>query len=200
MAKETINNLIPHILKTNKRAQRGVNASTLIHYSPSQDPPKRTSASVTSKSSTSATDSLPAKVKVSVIPSDTYDACKPSSTPINPAPKLQLQTCFSPPTRRRCPKRRFRPKETLCLRSTLYPSLKHQYYRTPPDAAIYTPDVLVFRSSSHAELPKSSWYYTDVISVAAPRQPDTVMGAETRLVYDADQDREAMFLKARLIF
>jgi uncharacterized protein (TIGR02452 family) len=91
-------------------------------------------------------------------------------------------------------------EESLCVRSTLYPSLKDEYYRIPTHAAIYTPNVLVFRSTSHADLPKSEWFYTDIISVAAIKFPETVMGKEGKRVYDVESDKEDMVKKVRLIF
>jgi hypothetical protein len=72
LAKDTINNVIPHILTTNKRAQDGVDSSELIHYSSSLDPPKRISADSAASAEDSELD-VP-KVKVSVIKSDTFDA------------------------------------------------------------------------------------------------------------------------------
>ena len=91
-------------------------------------------------------------------------------------------------------------EESLCVRSTLYASLKDEFYRIPVHAAIYTPDVLVFRSASHSDLPKAEWYYTDVISVAAVKHPELVKNAAGKWVYDVEQDKEDMVMKIRLIF
>ncbi|KAI0397747.1 hypothetical protein F5Y17DRAFT_413352 [Xylariaceae sp. FL0594] len=41
-------------------------------------------------------------------------------------------------------------EETLCMRTTLLPALRDEFYRLPELGVVYTPDVLVFRrSSSH---------------------------------------------------
>jgi uncharacterized protein (TIGR02452 family) len=91
-------------------------------------------------------------------------------------------------------------EESLCVRSTLYPSLKDEFYRIPTHAAIYTPDVLIFRSASQADLPKSQHFFTDVISVAAIKSPELVKGPQGKWVYDVEQDKEDMVMKIRLIF
>jgi uncharacterized protein (TIGR02452 family) len=94
-------------------------------------------------------------------------------------------------------------EETLCMRSTLYPSLSLSYYRLPEDSLIYTPSVLVFRSASNTDLPKSSYYYTDIISCAALRSPDIVKIAsgerEGQWTYEDGKDKETMVLKVRHI-
>ncbi|KAI1432897.1 hypothetical protein GGR50DRAFT_553098 [Xylaria sp. CBS 124048] len=48
-------------------------------------------------------------------------------------------------------------EESLCMRTTLLPGLRDEYYRLPELAVVYTPDVLVFRpSSSYSSSPSSS--------------------------------------------
>lgn len=96
-------------------------------------------------------------------------------------------------------------EETLCTRSTLYPSLLPTYYRIPELSAIYSPDILVFSSSSLTFLPKKDWFFTDVISVAALKQPETKLSEDVgdgkrRVVYEYERDREVMVEKIRLIF
>jgi uncharacterized protein (TIGR02452 family) len=94
-------------------------------------------------------------------------------------------------------------EETLCMRSTLYPSLSLSYYRLPEDSLIYTPSVLVFRSASNTDLPKSQYYYTDIISCAALKNPDIVEiksgERQGQWEYENGRDKEMMVLKARHI-
>ncbi|KAM7196268.1 tigr02452 family [Naviculisporaceae sp. PSN 640] len=40
-------------------------------------------------------------------------------------------------------------EESLCRRTTLYPSLRDEFYRLPEVGGVYTPDVLVFNSGLH---------------------------------------------------
>jgi uncharacterized protein (TIGR02452 family) len=202
LARDTLNNVIPHILKSNKRAQDGVNASELIRYSPFLDSQKATSAPEPSSTPASTDEPpVPPKVKVTVIQSDTYDAVQTLIQSTKPGTKiaaLNMASALHPGGG--VLNGALAQEESLCVRSTLYPSLKDNFYRIPSTAAIYTPDVLVFRSASHADLPKAEWFYTDIISVAAPKHPDTVMGPDEKLVYEVEQDKETMVLKVRLIF
>lgn len=198
-ARDILNTVVPHILKTNKRAQDGVNESELIHYLPSLHLPKPPSSPSLS-ASTEASLPAPPKPKVTVVQSDTYEAVRTllTKTPNTRIAALNMASALKPGGG--VLNGALAQEESLCVRSTLYPSLKDNFYRIPPTAAIYTPDVLVFRSSSHADLPKSEWFYTDIISVAAPKHPDTVVGLDGKLVYEVEKDREEMVLKVRLIF
>jgi uncharacterized protein (TIGR02452 family) len=97
-------------------------------------------------------------------------------------------------------------EETLCMRSTLYPALNTSWYRLPEDALIYTPSVLVFRDNLNSDLPKSQYYYTDIISCAALKNPDVIKVRiknadgdvlEERWEYEDSRDKETMVLKVR---
>jgi hypothetical protein len=66
-------------------------------------------------------------------------------------------------------------EESLCTRSTLFASLRDDFYRLPDDGAVYSPDVLVFRDTAQRDLPKQDWFFVDVISCAALRFPDIVV-------------------------
>jgi len=65
-------------------------------------------------------------------------------------------------------------EESLCIRTTLYPSLKEEWYRLPEVGAIWTPDVCVFRDKDGKDLNKADRWFVDVISAAALRFPDVV--------------------------
>ncbi|KAI0467661.1 hypothetical protein F4859DRAFT_493211 [Xylaria cf. heliscus] len=45
------------------------------------------------------------------------------------------------------------PEASLCLRTTLLPALRDEFYRLPELGVVYTPDVLVFRSPSSSSSP-----------------------------------------------
>lgn len=85
-------------------------------------------------------------------------------------------------------------EESLCVRTTLYWSLREDYYRLPPLGCVYTPDVLVFRDEENRDLAKRDRFYVDVISCAALRFPETEGGR-----YENVADREQMWEKMRLV-
>ncbi|KAF3484209.1 TIGR02452 family protein [Arthroderma uncinatum] len=65
-------------------------------------------------------------------------------------------------------------EEFLCLRTTLYPSLKESFYRLPEVGGVWTPDVLIFRSgdSPGTDLEKGERRHVGVLSAAMLRFPD----------------------------
>lgn len=212
LAKETINTFVPKLLKHNPRAQTGVNNSQLIHHAPKKlqttSPPNTLSnESDTSLLQTFRVDSpihsrLP---RIRILKSDTFAAVA-SITTRSPSARvcaLNMASALNPGGG--VLHGAMAQEEALCMRSTLYASLKEEYYRVPDDAAIYSPDVLAFRGEDLVELPKAEWFFTDVISCAALRQPDLVEvktegAGKGMMVYAEEQDREMMIVKIRLIF
>lgn len=222
MAKETINTTIPHILKSNAKAQAGVDKTELVHYSASHGKQKRGSVvsipEVTApkpdsagegESSTAPAEpastpvpAAPKKLVVRVVKADTFDAAKkvikekPSHSKgrvavLNMASALQpgggvLNGSIA-------------QEEALCLRSTLYHTLNPSFYRIPEDAAIYSPDVLVFRKADLKDLPKADWFHVDVISCAAVKNPELKKTPEGKFVYEEEKTKEKMTMKIRLI-
>jgi uncharacterized protein (TIGR02452 family) len=65
-------------------------------------------------------------------------------------------------------------EEHLCMRSTLLPSLREDFYRLPEVGGIWTPQVLIFRdgTSEAADLNPKKRFWVDVISSAPLRFPD----------------------------
>jgi uncharacterized protein (TIGR02452 family) len=93
-------------------------------------------------------------------------------------------------------------EEFLCARTTLLPSLKETYYRLPELGGIYTPDVLVFRSSlplgnSAGGLPACERWFVDVVSAGMLRFPELEGGEEERRL--GKKDREAVEGKIRAV-
>ncbi|KAK3386174.1 hypothetical protein B0H63DRAFT_474304 [Podospora didyma] len=106
-------------------------------------------------------------------------------------------------------------EESLCRRTTLYPSLREEFYRLPEVGGIYTPDVLVFQlndddddDSLEGKIDKKAdWFFVDVLTAAMLRFPDvdvteeekSLEGGEkkrfTRRRYAAEADREMVVRK-----
>ncbi|RMZ75070.1 hypothetical protein DV738_g5670, partial [Chaetothyriales sp. CBS 135597] len=96
-------------------------------------------------------------------------------------------------------------EEALCYRSSLFFTLKTNFYPIPSKAAIYSPQVLVFRESMKdghdlmdlrepSKLPVIS-----VISVAAICRPELLTAPDGRRVYRVAKDKELMMEKMRVI-
>ena len=243
LAKKTINDFIPRLLKSDARARKGVEGSKLIHYAPvkvskeastsarktddarggsqthagvsqsslhnffSTIPQKRKAeetqpeAEPTAAESDTCLDMLdPTIPRIRVIKSDTFDAAEASfkAHPKSSIAVLNMASALQPGGG--VLRGALAQEEALCIRSTLYPSLNPTFYRMPLLSAIYTPDVLVFRGSDLVDLPKSEWFYTGVISCAALKGPDVEKGETGKTVYSAENDREVMREKIRLIF
>ncbi|PVH80360.1 hypothetical protein DL98DRAFT_459721 [Cadophora sp. DSE1049] len=190
LAKKTINDFIPRLLKSDTRARKGVERSELIHYAPS---------------STSTPDAClgvpdPTSPTIRIIKSDTFDAAEATikAHPRSSVAVLNMASSLQPGGG--VLRGALAQEEALCIRSTLYPSLNPDFYRMPILSAVYTPDVLVFRGSDLVDLPKSEWFYTAVISCAALKGPEVEKGENGKIVYSEERDREVMTEKIRLIF
>jgi uncharacterized protein (TIGR02452 family) len=211
LAKETINTTIPALLKSHPFALAGIKNTELIRYSPisrafaAQSSPTASSSAPADPATSSNPAPLPQVPRIRIIKSDTLDAVhsilQSSNNPKIKVCALNMASSLRPGGG--VLSGAVAQEETLCMRSTLYPSLSLSYYRLPEDSLIYTPSVLVFRSSSNTDLPKSSYYYTDIISCAALRNPDIVKVAsgerEGQWIYEDGKDKETMVLKVRHI-
>ncbi|OBT92194.1 hypothetical protein VE01_10007 [Pseudogymnoascus verrucosus] len=196
--KETIHVVIPKILKASPRAQSAITRSKMILYTPGFEPSKKVQPSESSPSNTDT----PAPPRITVIQSDTFDAAiaLTSSKPGARVGVLNMASSYQPGGG--VLKGSIAQEESLCSRSTLYPSLRDSFYRLPTLSAIHSPDIVVFRNSElngTAILPKAEWTFVDVISCAALKGPDVEVDAQGRKIYAREKDRETMTLKVRLI-
>ncbi|CAK5270250.1 unnamed protein product [Mycena citricolor] len=190
LARKTKNQHIPVVLKASARARAGISSSKLLRdlkASPSDSPGA----------------ALPL---ISVIEADTLQAAFPLATDGNG--KVAILSMAS----------ELRPgggflsgansqEESLCMRTTLYPALRDDFYRLPDVGCIYTQDICVFRgtyppggesTAPGAEVnPPSQWWFVDVISCAAVRGPDV---DDNGLSYAVDQQRDLMREKVKCIF
>jgi uncharacterized protein (TIGR02452 family) len=245
-AKDTVNNYIPHVLKSDDKARHGIKKTELMSYSASSVAPKLAAKQATGEASNLASKSFEPPVKDSAPPvavggaptelpsfEDTADhagSSKPTGEPAQPEQQpptirvIQSDTYDAVEAIIKSPGFRGRAavlnmasalhpgggflngaiaqEESLCLRSTLYAALDDSFYRLPEDAAIYSPDILVFRSADNQDMPKADWFYTDVISCAALKNPETMLEnrkGTQKVVYEWQEDYEKMLMKVRLI-
>lgn len=184
-AKQTINKDIPALLQAYPRAKRGIDASELI-----VDPPVPTTDAgpSTPKSTTPQSQLSKSSPKLTLKIADTLDAAANLITSnkhrkvciLNMASALRPGGGFLNGATSQ--------EESLCMRSTLYPALREEFYRLPEVGGIFTPDVLVFRSVDGVDLTKSEHFFVDVISAAMLRDPD-VEEVDGEKVYADAKDR-----------
>jgi len=94
-------------------------------------------------------------------------------------------------------------EESLCVTTTLLPSLKEEWYRLPDVGGIFSPDVCVFRlpgngDEAERELGKTQRFHVGVVSAAMLRFPDIVEGSQGML-YANERDREMVGRKMRAV-
>ncbi|GKT96437.1 TIGR02452 family protein [Colletotrichum tofieldiae] len=92
-------------------------------------------------------------------------------------------------------------EESLCMRTTLLPSLKDEYYRLPELGAVYTPDVLVFRDEDSSEVQeKKDRWFVDCISAAMLRNPETDRDETSGFSYYVhEKDRQLILEKMKVV-
>ncbi|KAF3934947.1 hypothetical protein ABW19_dt0208433 [Dactylella cylindrospora] len=198
LAKETINTTIPHILAHNTRAKAGVDGAA--KYLPAQIP---------ALSKTSGT-YIP---KISVINSDTFDGAlsvitnilstKPNEYASGKVRVGVLNMASNTNPGGGVLNGAQAQEETLCRRSTLYPSLLGtNFHPLNSGSIIFTPDVLVFMNQRYEMLKDAERYYVDVISAAAPKRPDLKTAAVDgvrKQRYENQQDYEDLTLTIKNI-
>ncbi|KAB5566701.1 hypothetical protein GE09DRAFT_1273550 [Coniochaeta sp. 2T2.1] len=218
-AKDVIIREIPAILKANPRARRGVEAAELI-----VDPaplPTTPSAPPLSKTQSQETSSHPTKHNAA--PTSPPTVILRTTSTLEAAHRLLTTQDASPSHHRHRPPKvailnmasPLRPgggvlsgaasqEEWLCARTTLYASLREEFYRLPEVGGIFTPDMFVFRhwGDSATELPKAERFYVDVVSAGMLRFPDLEETKEEdgeEKVYAEQKDREMVVRKIRAV-
>lgn len=181
LARETVNKTIPSLLSGDALARAGVARSVLLRDLPPL--PK----------------SGPSGLSIHVYHEDTLSAVQRIRSSGEDPGRIAILNMASP----------LRPggglmtgansqEEYLCLRSTLYPALKDEFYRIPETGLIYTRDVLVFRDSEAKDLPKVDRYHVDVVTSAMLRLPD-VVETSTGTTWAEERDKEMVLVKMRVL-
>ncbi|KAJ9618937.1 hypothetical protein H2203_008753 [Taxawa tesnikishii (nom. ined.)] len=212
-AKDTVNKVIPELLRSSVRARNGMQRTALM-----VDPP-----ATSSKVATPTAETLP-KMRISLANTDTLTAARRLTTAsrraslVAGAPKPQgkpyANVCILNMASPLRPGGGFlegatSQEEFLCMRTTLYASLWEDFYRLPEVGGIVTPDVMVFRDSSPEaeELPKRERFFVDVVSAGMLRFPETKQraggeegeGACSCGASYCDKDRELVTRKMRAV-
>ncbi|KAK4215454.1 hypothetical protein QBC37DRAFT_418979 [Rhypophila decipiens] len=158
LSRSVINKTIPAILRSDARARRGVETAELIVDPPAPDRPRKIESGFPAGPADPQT-------KISLTECDTLVAARNLAESTfgtanfpnrggkvkgNQHHRIAILNMASP----------LRPgggvlsgatsqEESICRRTTLYPSLKEEFYRLPEVGGVYTPDALVFYSGAH---------------------------------------------------
>jgi uncharacterized protein (TIGR02452 family) len=89
---------------------------------------------------------------------------------------------------------------SLCMSTTLLPSLSDEFYPLPEIGAVYTPDALVFRDEDAEDLEKKNRWFVDCVSGGTLRFPSITVDETTgRGSYANDKDRDLVLEKMRAV-
>lgn len=204
-AKATLNQTIPQLLSAHPRAQRGIEAAELI-VNPS---PGDRKAEI--KKSNGQAESDPPGPRLCLQVADTLTAARsllardtPSGVTLdlgNKNARVAILNMASPLS----PGGGFlngagSQEESLCMRTTLLPSLKDEHYRLPEVGAIFTPDVLVFRDEEAEDvLEKKDRFFVNCITAAMLRGPEIDVNELGRGSYTHEKDRELVLQKMKMV-
>lgn len=208
-AKATLNQTIPQLLSAHPRARRGIDAAELIVNPPPGDCKAELKKSI-GRDNDAQSD--PPGPRLSLQVADTLTAAhsllaRDTSSGVTldlsnkKAARVAILNMASPLS----PGGGFlngagSQEESLCMRTTLLPSLKDEHYRLPEVGAIFTPDVLVFRDEEADEvLEKNGRWYVDCITSAMLRGPEIDVNELGRGSYTHDKDRELVVQKMKMV-
>lgn len=211
-ARAFLNKRLPSILKSNARARKGIEGVQLIidppRVFPREDATGDTSAGFTERTKDNDADSTSHKTlstalasnSIRVWPVDTLDAASRLSK--SGSARIAVLNMASP----------LRPgggvltgatsqEEWLCSRTTLYPSLREEFYRLPEVGAIYTPDVLVCKTwdAEPSDLKPADQFFINVITAAMLRLPDVETNQHGEMSYSEQKDRDMVLSKMRCV-
>ncbi|KAF4982169.1 hypothetical protein FZEAL_2146 [Fusarium zealandicum] len=208
-AKATLNQLIPSLLSAHPRARRGIDAAELIV----NPPPKQRTAEDKTSANQDGSVTLAGGIgpRLSLQAADTLTAAhsllfRETASGVtvdlsNKHARVVILNMASPLS----PGGGFlngagSQEESLCMRTTLLPSLKDEYYRLPELGVVFTPDVLVFRDESAENvLEKSDRWFVDCITAAMLRGPETDVSDLGRGSYANEKDREMALQKMKMV-
>lgn len=196
-AKATLNKTIPALLTAHPRAKKGVSSSELVVEPKPQD---------TISDSVKGGQDPVAKPQLELRVTDTLTAAHQlTSEAISDSGNRKVRVGILNMASMLAAGGGFlngasSQEASLCMRTTLLPSLHDEFYRLPEVGGVYTPDVLVFRDVQGEDLDKRDRWFVDCVSAGMLRFPNITVDEKTgQGSYSSDKDRALVLEKMRAV-
>ena len=203
-AKATLNKVIPSLLTAHPRAKRGIAATELI-VQPKTNAPRSESSKGKDASDAVSSNDIQIKLRATGTLTAAHELLKDPKTQDYDLGNKTARVGVLNMASMLAPGGGFLNGATgqeasLCMCTTLLPSLSDEFYPLPEIGAVYTPDVLVFRDEYAEDLEKKNRWFVDCVSSGTLRFPSiTVDEATGRGSYASDKDRDMVLEKMRAV-
>jgi uncharacterized protein (TIGR02452 family) len=203
-AKATLNKVIPSLLTAHPRAKRGIDATELI-VQPKQDASQSGPSKGKDVPDAVSSNDLQIKLRATGTLTAAHDLLKDPKTQNFDLSNRTARVGVLNMASMLAPGGGFLngasgQEASLCMCTTLLPSLSDEFYPLPEINAVYTPDVLVFRDELAEDLEKKNRWFVDCVSGGTLRFPSITVDETTgRGSYSNDKDRDLVLEKMRAV-
>jgi len=205
-AKATLNKVLPSLLTAHPRAKRGTNAAELIVQPKANVPLSETSKGKDGPAAVSpSTNNIQVKLRAVGTLTAAHELLKDPKTQDPDLSNRTARVGVLNMASMLAPGGGFLngasgQEASLCMCTTLLPSLSDEFYPLPEIGAVYTPDVLVFRDELAEDLEKKNRWFVDCVSGGTLRFPSVTVDETTgRGSYTNEKDRYLVLENMRAV-